>query len=149
MHTCPMVILLLVAVGMTTACSRQPEAMPNDSTEIVEAERERRMADVSGRWKKEKGIDDFHFLKDNWIKPGCTVDFAKEVLGDITCIRGNVSSSMLITGTPDDVDAECKRLIKGAGKGGGFILDGAIGLPDEAKVENVVAMAQSVHKYAN
>ncbi|MBT3988908.1 MAG: hypothetical protein HON14_17950 [Rhodospirillaceae bacterium] len=74
---------------------------------------------------------------------------AKEVLGDITCIRGNVSSSMLITGTPDDVDAECKRLIKGAGKGGGFILDGAIGLPDEAKVENVVAMAQSVHKYAN
>mgnify|MGYP006419287061 FL=1 len=82
MHTCPMVILLLVAVGMTSSCSRQPEAMPNDSTEILGAEREQRMADVSGRWKKEKRIDDFHFLKDNWIKPGCTVDFAKEVLGE-------------------------------------------------------------------
>ncbi len=74
---------------------------------------------------------------------------AKDVLGDITCLRGNVSSSVLITGTPDDVDEECKKLIKVAGKGGGFILDGAIGLPDEAKVENVVAMAESVRKYAN
>ncbi|MDP6257899.1 MAG: uroporphyrinogen decarboxylase family protein, partial [Rhodospirillales bacterium] len=74
---------------------------------------------------------------------------AKSVLGGITCLRGNVSSSVLITGTPDDVDEECKKLIKVAGKGGGFILDGAIGLPDEAKVENVIAMAESVRKYAN
>lgn len=74
---------------------------------------------------------------------------AKEVLGDIVCLRGNVPTSILITGTPDDVDDYCRNLIQKVGKGGGFILDGSIGVPDEAKVENVVAMAESVKKYAN
>lgn len=74
---------------------------------------------------------------------------AKEVLGDVVCLRGNVPASLLNTGTPDNVDAYCKKLIVNVGKGGGFILDGAASIPDEAKMENVVAMAQSVHKYAN
>jgi uroporphyrinogen-III decarboxylase len=74
---------------------------------------------------------------------------AKDVLGDTVCLRGNVPSSMLTTGTAGDVDEYCRDLIKTVGKGGGFILDGAIGVPDEAKIENVIAMAQSVHKYAN
>ncbi len=74
---------------------------------------------------------------------------AKEVLGGTVCIRGNVPTSILITGTPDDTDAYCKKLIQVVGKGGGFMLDGSIGIPDEAKVENVMAMAQSVRKYAN
>lgn len=73
---------------------------------------------------------------------------AKEVLGDIVCLRGNVPASLLNTGTPDDVDAYCKKLIEIAGKGGGLILDGATGVPDEAKVENVIAMAESVRKYS-
>lgn len=73
---------------------------------------------------------------------------AKEVLGDTICIRGNVPASLLNLGTPEDVDAYCKSLIEGVGKGGGFILDGANGIPDEAKVENVRAMAASVRKYA-
>ena len=74
---------------------------------------------------------------------------AKDVLGDIVCLRGNVPASLLNTGTPDDVDAYCKNLIKKVGKGGGFMLDGAASIPDEAKVENVLAMANSVKKYAN
>ena len=74
---------------------------------------------------------------------------AKEVLGGTVCIRGNVPTSILITGTPDDTDEYCKKLIQVVGKGGGFMLDGSIGIPDEAKVENVMAMAQSVRKYAN
>ena len=74
---------------------------------------------------------------------------AKEVLGDIVCLRGNVPASILNTGTPDDVDAYCRNLIEKVGKGGGFILDASVGVPDEAKIENVVAMAESVKKYAN
>lgn len=74
---------------------------------------------------------------------------AKEVLRNTVCIRGNVPTSILITGTPEDTDEYCKKLIRVVGKGGGFMLDGAIGVPDEAKVENVIAMAQSVRKYAN
>ena len=74
---------------------------------------------------------------------------AKEVLGDVVCIRGNVPASIPVTGTEDDVDSYCKNLIKKVGKGGGFILDGSIGVSYNAKVENFFAMAQSVHKYAN
>ncbi len=74
---------------------------------------------------------------------------AKDVLGGIVCLRGNVPSSLLTTGTADDVDEYCRDLIKHVGKGGGLILDGAVGVPDEARTENVVAMARSVHKYAN
>ena len=40
-----------------------------------------------------------------------------------------------------------KNLIKVAGKGGGLIVDGALGIPDEAKPENVFAMAKAVRKY--
>lgn len=74
---------------------------------------------------------------------------AKAVLGDIVCLRGNVPASILTTGTPDDVDDYCRKLIRTVGKGGGLILDGATGIPDEAKVENVVAMARAVRKYVS
>lgn len=72
---------------------------------------------------------------------------AKEILGDTVCIRGNVPAAMLNIGSPEDVKAYCKKLIDVIGKGGGFILDGAIGIPDEAKPENVKAMAESVSEY--
>lgn len=73
---------------------------------------------------------------------------AKEVLGDVVCLRGNVPTALLNTATPDDVDEYCKRLIRVVGKGGGFILDGAAGIPDEARLDNVKAMAESVRKYS-
>jgi uroporphyrinogen-III decarboxylase len=73
---------------------------------------------------------------------------AKSVLGDTVCLRGNVPTSMLIAGTPEEVDAYCRMLITKVGKGGGFILDGAASVPDEARTENVLAMARSVRKYA-
>jgi uroporphyrinogen-III decarboxylase len=73
---------------------------------------------------------------------------AKEILGDVVCLRGNVPASLLVTGTPDEVDACCRNLIGKVGKNGGFILDGAASIPDEARVENVVAMRESVTKYA-
>jgi len=72
---------------------------------------------------------------------------AKEILGDVVCLRGNVPASMLTTGTPGEVDAFCRRLIEKVGKGGGLILDCAIGTPDEAKPENVRAMFASARKY--
>ena len=72
---------------------------------------------------------------------------AKEVLGDVVCLRGNVPTSLLVTGTPEEVDAYCRNLITRVGKGGGFILDGAASIPDEARAENVLAMGRSVQKY--
>jgi len=61
---------------------------------------------------------------------------AKEVLGDVICIRGGVPNSLLCTGTPQEVKDCCKKLIDVVGKGGGFIMD-AGALIDEAKPENI------------
>lgn len=72
---------------------------------------------------------------------------AKEILGETVCIRGNVPASLLCAGNPQDVEAYCEKLIEKVGKGGGFILDGAIGTPDEAKPENVRAMADFTRKH--
>ena len=71
---------------------------------------------------------------------------AKEILGDIACIAGNVPSSLLSTNTPDEVKAYCRKLIDVAGKDGGFILtSGAV--VDKAKPENVKAMIDFTKEY--
>ncbi len=72
---------------------------------------------------------------------------AKEILGDTVCIRGNVPASMMTTGNPDDVVEYCRKLIDVVGKGGGFIMDSGVGIPDEAKSENVKAMFDTTKNY--
>ena len=71
---------------------------------------------------------------------------AKEILGDVVCIRGNVPISLLIAGTPDDVRAYCKKLIDIVGKKGGFIMDASTNL-DDAKPENLKAMIEFTKEY--
>jgi uroporphyrinogen-III decarboxylase len=71
---------------------------------------------------------------------------AKEILGDRACIMGNVPTSLLVTGTKEDVKAYCKKLIKTVGPGGGYIIaPGATA--DEAKVENLNAMLEAAKEY--
>ncbi|MAE95746.1 MAG: hypothetical protein CL910_13905 [Deltaproteobacteria bacterium] len=72
---------------------------------------------------------------------------AKAVLGDTVCLRGFVPASLLTTGKPSQVEDYCKRLIDGCAPGGGLIVDGSIGIPDDARVENVFAMRDAVWKY--
>jgi uroporphyrinogen-III decarboxylase len=67
---------------------------------------------------------------------------AKEVLGGIACIQGNVPLTKLQLGTAEEVRSYCRDLIETVGRGGGFILDvGAV--VDEAKDENLLAMIQA------
>lgn len=74
---------------------------------------------------------------------------AFEVLGDRVALRGNLSPSMLTTGTAADVDAAVKHLVDNVwNKGGKLILDGAFGIPDETPVANVRAMFGAARKYA-
>jgi uroporphyrinogen-III decarboxylase len=72
---------------------------------------------------------------------------AKEVLKDRVCIMGLMPSSILCTGNPEQVKEYTKRLIDVVGKGGGYILNGDIGIPDEAKPENVRAMFDFTREY--
>jgi uroporphyrinogen-III decarboxylase len=71
---------------------------------------------------------------------------AKEVLGDVVCLHGNVPLSMLVTGTPEDVKEYCKKLIDVVGKGGGFIMAPSTAL-DDARPENVRAMIDFTKAY--
>lgn len=72
---------------------------------------------------------------------------AKKVLGDTVCIRGGVPASLLISGTPAQVSDHCKRLIDEVGRDGGFIIDASVGIPDEARYENVRAMFDTTRDY--
>jgi hypothetical protein len=75
-------------------------------------------------------------------------DFEKayDVLRGTTALMGNVPNVMMLSGTPEDVRAYCKRLIDTVGKDGGFIMDTAVML-DEAKPENLKAMIDFTKEY--
>jgi len=77
-----------------------------------------------------------------------TVDIyeAKEILGKVVCIKGNVPNSLLATGTPQEVRDYCKKLIDVVGKDGGLIVD-AGAVIDEAKPENIKAMTDFTKEY--
>lgn len=71
---------------------------------------------------------------------------AKEILKDHVCIQGNVPSTLLQTGTVDDVKAYCKKLIDVIGKDGGFILSPRSST-DEVKPQNLKAMIDFTQEY--
>jgi hypothetical protein len=49
---------------------------------------------------------------------------AKKMIGDTCSISGNVPSSLMITGTPEQVKDYCHRLIEACAPGGGYTLAG-------------------------
>ena len=71
---------------------------------------------------------------------------AKEKVGQVACIAGNMPLDLLCTGTPDQVDAYCKDLVETGAPGGGFIFSSGAGMQG-SKPENVKAMIASVRKF--
>jgi uroporphyrinogen-III decarboxylase len=71
---------------------------------------------------------------------------AKKILGKKCCIQGNVPSSMIVTGSPQEVKEYCRKLIEGCGKGGGFILASG-SVADNPKLENLQAMMAAIREY--
>ena len=71
---------------------------------------------------------------------------AKEILGGHMCIQGGVPPTILQTGSIQDVEEHCKKLIKVAGKGGGFILSAGSSI-EGAKPANIKAMVDSANKF--
>jgi len=72
---------------------------------------------------------------------------AREMIGDTMCFWGNVPGQILISGTPEQTSDYVKELIDIFGDTGGLIVDGAVGIPKEAKIENVIAMSETVFEY--
>jgi hypothetical protein len=73
---------------------------------------------------------------------------AKEMMGDYVTIRGNVPESLMIGGTPQQMEDYVKQLCEDCMEGGGFLLDGGCsGIVNEARHENIVAMVKATQKY--
>lgn len=71
---------------------------------------------------------------------------AKEILGDVSCIGGNMSIATLMVGTPQDVKNSVKKLIADCAKGGGYIMmSGAV--IENAPPANVKAMIDATKEY--
>ena len=78
---------------------------------------------------------------------GTNFNLAKEVLGGVACITGNVHAGLLHHGTIQEVIDHCKRLIDVAGKGGGYIFSTS-SIDRNAKPENVKAMIKTAKEYS-
>lgn len=70
----------------------------------------------------------------------------REVCGEVLCYWGDVPGSLLVAGTPGQVKDEVGRLIDEF-QGRGLIIDGSNTLPDEARPQNVAALAEAVREY--
>jgi hypothetical protein len=93
-----------------------------------------------------KVIQDVPKGKTLWMIDQSDMAKVKETLGKNACLLGNVPSSLLNLGTPQETKDYVKNLIDTAGKSGGLIVcNGAFF--DEAKPENVKAMVEAAKEY--
>ncbi len=81
-----------------------------------------------------------------WLFDRTDMGEVKKQLGETICIGGNLSSGLLLTGTPDQVRKECKSLIDTVGKGGGYVMSNGTGM-DEGNAENIHAMIDFTREY--
>jgi len=72
-----------------------------------------------------------------------------KILDGHMAITGNIPLSTMCVGTPRDVEKYCTRLFEVLKPGGGYLLCPALGIPDEAKPENVHAMIKFAKKNGN
>jgi len=84
--------------------------------------------------------------KTAWIFDLTDMAKAKEVLGDVACIGGNIPSHLLSVGTSQEVKDYAKRLIDTAGKDGGYIMSNGAAI-DKAKPENLRTMIDFTKEY--
>ena len=72
---------------------------------------------------------------------------AKRVLKGHMCIAGDVPASLTSLGTPEEVEAYCRKLIDVVGEDGGFILSTGCTCPADCKFENLAAMVNTAKNY--
>jgi len=70
-----------------------------------------------------------------------------KILDGHMAIQGNVPLSTMCVGSPKDVEKYCEKMFAELKPGGGFLNCAALGIPDEAKPENVHALINYTKKY--
>jgi hypothetical protein len=102
---------------------------------------------LEGYWNSRlKVIQDLPKGTTMWMVDQSDIFEAKKTLGQVACLCGNVSSSMLLLSKPEEVKDYCKKLIDTVGSDGGFVMcNGAFF--DEASPENIKAMVEATREY--
>ncbi len=88
---------------------------------------------IAGLHPNEKGAMDIRAMKRDY--------------GRRLCLLGNVDLNILGLGTPQDVDAEVRGLIRDVGPGGGYIVTSGNSLAGYLRPENCLALSKAVRKY--
>ncbi len=71
---------------------------------------------------------------------------AKKALANTSCIVGNVPSSIVMTGTVQQVKDNCRKLIEDCAPGGGYILAGGASI-DKGDIANLRAFMESAYEF--
>jgi len=71
---------------------------------------------------------------------------AKETIGTVACLEGNIPLSLFHAGTVEEIAAYTRKLIDTAGEGGGYIVNLGAGA-DKGKIENLRAVIDTVMEY--
>ena len=102
---------------------------------------------LEGHWTSRMDvIKDIPKGKTLWMVDQSDIFKVKETLGQVACLCGNVSSSMLRLSKPAEVSDYCKKLIDTVGRDGGFMLSNGAFF-DEAEPANVMAMVKTTREY--
>jgi hypothetical protein len=81
-----------------------------------------------------------------WMFDQTNMANAKKTVGRVSCIVGNIPTSLAYTGSAKEMKEYCRRLIETCAPGGGYILSGGSTF-DMARPENLRAMMESVEEY--
>ena len=81
-----------------------------------------------------------------WLFDQTDMARAKETVGKVACIEGNVPLSLLHAGTPEETAAYARKIIDVAAHDGGFVLD-AGAVADDGRAENLKAMIRTAQEY--
>lgn len=72
---------------------------------------------------------------------------AHKILGEKFCLSGGIPNDLLTFANPAQVREYCKKVIHEAARDGGYIMDAAGIIQDDAKIENVQAMTDAAREY--
>lgn len=82
------------------------------------------------------------------FSPATDIGTVKQGIGQKVCLMGNVDPvNVMLRGTSDQVEEDCKRCIQIGGPGGGYILSLGGGPSMETPLENIDAMVRAAKKY--
>jgi uroporphyrinogen decarboxylase len=93
-------------------------------------------------------IPEMHVEVFNNFYPDADISEFKRRIGNRVCLIGNIHPlKVMLRGTPEQVEKECKRQIEIAAIDGGYVLSTGGEMPRGVPEENILTMIRSVEKY--